>query len=166
MADLNEALQTFRPPRSARWWSGSVDPFAGSTIIHNDLAPWNVIVDGDEWGLIDWDFAGPARFEWAAAYTLHTFGLLPALSMSDAEIVSRIRSFGEGARLTASALADVLRLVPLRTRVNANMIERLAAGGHPGYVVVEQKGHATAWRAASIHVSTRMTPWLARCCMS
>jgi hypothetical protein len=160
-ADVAAALRNFVVPVSARWWDGSVDPLADSTIIHGDLAPWNVIVDGDDWRLIDWDFAGPARFEWEASYTLHTFGLLPAFGLSDAETVARIRSFGDGARLAASALADVLRLVPLRTRVNAEMIERLAAEGHPGYSVVERKGHARAWRAASEHVSSRMAHWLA-----
>jgi tRNA A-37 threonylcarbamoyl transferase component Bud32 len=160
-ADVAAALRTFVAPMSARWWGGSVDPLASSTIIHGDLAPWNVIVDGDQWGLIDWDFAGPARLVWEASYTLHTFGLLPAFGMSDAETVARIRSFGDGARLAASALADVLRLVPLRTRVNAEMIERLAAEGHPGYAVVQRKGHARAWRAASEHTSSRMAHWLA-----
>src|SRR5436309_1970233 len=97
-ADLAAALRTFVAPESARWWHGAVDPLAGSTIIHGDLAPWNVIVDGNEWGLIDWDFAGPGRFEWEASYTLYTFGLSPALGLSDAETVARIRSFGDGAR--------------------------------------------------------------------
>lgn len=160
-ADVADAVQNFAAPESARWWQGSFDPLAGSTIIHSDLAPWNVIIDGDEWGLIDWDFAGPGRFGWEASYTLHTFGLLPAFALSDAEIVARIRAFGDGARLAKSALGDVLRLVPLRTRVNAEMIERLAAEGHPGYSFVERQGHARAWRAASEHVSNRMANWLA-----
>lgn len=159
-ADLTAVLRSFTVPAHAHWWRGSIDPGAGSTIIHNDLAPWNVIVHGDEWGLIDWDFAGPGRFEWEASYTLHTFGLLPALDLSDAEVVARTRSFGDGARLSTSALTDVLRLVPLRTRANAEMIERLAAAGHPGYVAVERKGHAKDWRAASERIRSRMTHWL------
>ena len=110
--------------------------------------------------VIDWDFAGPGRFEWEAAYALYTFGVEPALQSSDAEIVQRIRSFGEGARLSSSSLTDILHLVPTRTRINAEMIERLARAGHPGYVAVERKGHAKDWRAATQNISKRITGWL------
>lgn len=28
-------------------------------MLHNDIGPWNLIVDGDDWVIIDWDEAAP-----------------------------------------------------------------------------------------------------------
>lgn len=149
------------PPTDAVWWRGSIDPLPASIVIHGDLAPWNVIVAEEDWKLIDWDTAGPGRFAWEAAYSLHTFGLLwPDSGLSDAEALARIRSFGEGARLSSSALRDVVQLVPARTRSIADMIDRLAADGHPTFTLHQQEGHPEIWRAASEHVSARMPYWL------
>jgi Ser/Thr protein kinase RdoA (MazF antagonist) len=162
VARLHDALRTFRPDADARWWRGSVDPLAGSTVIHGDLAPWNIIVNGDAWNIIDWDSAGPGRFAWEAAYSLHTFGLLwPDAGLSDAEAVARIRAFGDGAQLSSSALADVVRLVPVRTGSIAEMIDRLASEGHPAFTRHQEEGHPQVWRSASQHVADRLPSWLA-----
>ena len=163
VARLGDALQTFHRDPGALWWRGSVDPLAESTIIHGDLAPWNIIVNGDHWTVIDWDSAGPGRFVWEAAYSLHTFGLLwPESGLSDTDAVARIRAFGDGARLATPALVEVLRLVPIRTAAVAEMIERLASEGHPAFTLLQAEGHAQGWRAASDHVTTRLPTWLAK----
>ncbi|TWE07420.1 phosphotransferase [Rudaeicoccus suwonensis] len=159
---LAASMESFEPPDDAEWWDGSRDPHAATRIIHNDLAPWNVIASGEQLSVIDWDFAGPGRFDWEAAYALYTFVVEPALHLTDAEMVGRIRSFGEGAGLNSVRLADVLSLVPTRTRINAEMIERLAREGHPGYIAVEKKGHAKDWRAATQNISQRITAWLSQ----
>jgi Ser/Thr protein kinase RdoA (MazF antagonist) len=162
VARLHDALRTFHPDADAQWWRGSVDPLASATVIHGDLAPWNTIVNGDAWSIIDWDSAGPGRFVWEAAYSLHTFGMLwPDAGFSDKEVVARIRAFGDGAQLTSAALADVLRLVPARTDSIAEMIDRLASEGHPAFTRHQQEGHPQVWRAASMHVAERLPEWLA-----
>lgn len=163
VARLRDALQTFRPDEGARWWRGSVDPLAGSTVIHGDLAPWNIIVNGDHWRVIDWDSAGPGRFVWEAAYSLHAFGLLwPDRGLSDAESVARIRAFGDGAQLATPALVEVLRLIPVRTASIAEMIERFASEGHPAFTIHQAEGHPQVWRAASDHVANRLPTWRAK----
>ena len=163
VARLRDALQTFRPDNDARWWRGSIDPLAGSTVIHGDLAPWNIIVNGDHWQIIDWDSAGPGRFVWGAAYSLHAFAFLwPNTGLSDAEAVARIRAFGDGARLSTPSLVEVLRLVPARTASIAEMIQRLASEGHPAFTLAQQEGKPQVWRAASGHVANRLPTWLSR----
>lgn len=158
---LRTAVRSFVAPANAQWWRGSPDPIPGSLVIHGDLAPWNVIVNGEDWKLIDWDAAGPGRFEWEAAYTLHTFGQLwPESGLLDDEVVARIRAFGEGANLSSAALREVVELVPRRTLGIADMIERLAAKDHPAFTLLQQEGHALSWRAASDHVAARLSAWL------
>ena len=161
VASLHTAVRSFIPPEHSSWWTGSPDPVPSSTTTHGDLAPWNVIVDGDDWYLIDWDSACPARFVWEAAYSLHTFAMLwPDTALSDSEAIARIQAFGDGARLSDASLADVLRLVPARTRAAADMIDTLADQGHPAFTVQRQEGHAQVWRGASEHVASRLQTWL------
>jgi len=57
--DFHDAVQSFTPPPDPHWQV--LLPAGGSEIIvHQDLAPWNLVVGGeDEWAFIDWDAAAP-----------------------------------------------------------------------------------------------------------
>lgn len=55
---LHDAVQDFVPPRDAAW-NVVIPPDRRELICHNDLAPWNLVRDGDRWVFIDWDGAGP-----------------------------------------------------------------------------------------------------------
>ncbi len=51
--DLHDATRDFLPPVAAQW-SVAVKPDSQSMICHNDLAPWNLVRDGDRFVFIDW----------------------------------------------------------------------------------------------------------------
>lgn len=161
VASLHAAMRSFVASEHSSWWTGSMDPVPSLTLTHGDLAPWNVIVDGDDWYLIDWDSACPGRFVWEAAYSLHTFAMLwPDPALSDVDAIARIRAFGDGARLSKTTLADVLRLVPSRTRAVADMIDTFADQGQPAFTSLREEGHTQVWRGASVYVESRLQPWL------
>jgi Ser/Thr protein kinase RdoA (MazF antagonist) len=162
VTSLHTAMRSFIPPEQAAWWTGSSDAVATLTMTHGDLAPWNVIVDGDDWYLIDWDSACPGRFVWEAAYSLHTFAMLwPDTAFADTDAIARIQAFGDGARLSKTKLGEVLCLVPRRTRAVADMIDSFADRGHCAFTVQRQEGHVEVWRRASEHVASRLQTWLA-----
>lgn len=138
---LRAAVQAFVAPADARWWRGSTDPVPDPLVIHGDLAPWNVIVDGENWKLIDWDVAGPGRYEWEAAYSLQTFGQLwPDSGLLDAEVVRRIRAFGEGAQMLSQVLREVVQLVPMRTRGDRRDDRSSSGRRAPGVSAVADRG--------------------------
>jgi Phosphotransferase enzyme family len=60
LREYHDVVSDFEPPRDAVWRLGrSVK--AGMIICHNDVNPGNVVYRGGlPYGLIDWDFAGPA----------------------------------------------------------------------------------------------------------
>jgi hypothetical protein len=57
--DRPDAAESFRPP-PAPHWNVVIAPDREDLICHHDLAPWNLVRDGDRWVFIDWDSACPA----------------------------------------------------------------------------------------------------------
>jgi Phosphotransferase enzyme family len=59
-ARYHQAVADFRPTGSVPWQSGSAALADSEIVCHNDLAPYNVVLDGGRLnGIIDWDLAGP-----------------------------------------------------------------------------------------------------------
>jgi aminoglycoside phosphotransferase (APT) family kinase protein len=71
------------PPDPAGWDRQEVAlPAEIDCIGHADLAPWNLIFDGDQViGIIDFDFAGPSNRAWDLSYLAHQ--LVPLHPASD-----------------------------------------------------------------------------------
>ena len=80
---------------------------------HNDLATWNLVIDGDRLVFIDWDGAGPSRRLWDLAYAAISFGHL----FPDAD--------AQAAAARLAAFVDGYRADPgLRSALPAAMLQR------------------------------------------
>ncbi len=60
---LHDATETFQAPGNAHW-QVVIPPDREDLICHNDLAPWNLVCEGERWVFIDWDGAGPGSRLW------------------------------------------------------------------------------------------------------
>ncbi|MDQ3107125.1 MAG: phosphotransferase [Actinomycetota bacterium] len=147
------------PPGTA-WWPGVRDPAGGDLVLHGDLAPWNIVVDGDRWTIIDWDGVAPGRPAWELAYVLHTFvPLWPDSPFDDAEIAHRIAVFAEAYGAGAPLIEEALTLVPARTRALAAATAAGAQAGDPALARLHAGGHTQLWLDAADHVEQRMAAW-------
>jgi Ser/Thr protein kinase RdoA (MazF antagonist) len=59
ICDLHESLRGFRARKDSLWSDRGADPMGGQFVLHNDIGPWNLVVDSDVGTIIDWDEAAP-----------------------------------------------------------------------------------------------------------
>jgi len=162
IADYHLAQESFVAPQDAQWREEGRDPSGSSQIIaHNDLAPWNLIVDNDEWTFIDWDLAAPGRKMWDLAWALHSFvGLWPDSTLTSEQIASRIAAFCDGAHLRNQDIPALLDVVIERTSDHAAMLRRRAAAGEEVFIAMVAEGHADVWESGCTFVRSQRTTWL------
>lgn len=129
-------------------------------MIHGDFAPWNLIVDGSDWTLIDWDSAGPGRPEWELAYAIHTFvPLWQDSTFSDRRTAERIRAFADGYGATDEQLRESLALAPERCRQVVRFIRARAAEGDEAFLRMAAEGHGERWLEAAAYISGKLASW-------
>lgn len=161
--EFHDAVAGFTPPADARWQrlmpaeGGDID-----LIAHHDLAPWNLVVDGERsWAFIDWDTAAPGSRLWDLAYAAHGFVPLsadPHWQRTDAG--ARLRTLVDAYGLDEE---DRRRLVPLlgrRTRAMAEFLRERAAQGEQPWARLWAEGHGEVWRADTGYVEERTERWL------
>ena len=67
----HDAVAGFRPPAGLGWCTGEGGPGDDEVVCHGDFGPWNVVWRGETpVGLLDWDYARPARRLHDVAYAL------------------------------------------------------------------------------------------------
>jgi Ser/Thr protein kinase RdoA (MazF antagonist) len=158
--ELHEMLRDFRPPDEPHWSERGSDPKGGDLVLHNDIGPWNLVVNGDDWVIIDWDEAAPGRPEWELALVLQSFvPLWPESALSDAEIVKRMKRFGDGYGTTSRVLQAVVEIIPDRCQRFVEMIDRGARRGDPQLIKMLQDGHQEVWSAAAEYARTHAQNW-------
>ncbi|MBB5122959.1 phosphotransferase [Streptomyces eurocidicus] len=129
---FHDAVEGFAPPADARW--RTLVPAEGADIIaHHDLAPWNLVADGEQWAFIDWDTAAPGSRLWDVAYAVHGFVPLsadPARQRADA--ADRLRVFADAYGLDESERRRLVPLLGRRTRSMHDFLrDRSAVGDQP-----------------------------------
>ncbi len=139
---LHDVTADFEPPSGLRWFAGQTWRL-GLVIGHHDAAPFNAVwCDGRLGGFFDWDTAGPSSRELDLAFValswVPLFARRAVAEQGFTAFEDRSRRLhllldaygvGPGRHSFRAAVAG-------RARVNAAVIERLAAGGDPIYVAL------------------------------
>lgn len=114
-------------------------------ICHNDLATWNLVVDGDRLTFIDFDGAGPSSRIWDLAYAAVSFAhAVPGASPAAA--ASRLRSLLEGYGADAAMRRELPAMMARRARAMAEMLRRAHTEGIEPWGSMHADGHGEHWR--------------------
>lgn len=155
--ELHDVSAGFVPPDGARW-DTAIPPDGADLVCHQDLAPWNLIRDGDRWVFIDWDAAGPGNRLWDLAYVAQTFAPLVAGGDPAAD-APRVRAVADGYRLDDAGRAALPELLGRRTAAMADLLERGSRTGEQPWARLWDEGHGTHWRGAADYATAHCDVW-------
>ena len=140
----HEAARGFAAPPGAAWQFAGEGPL----LCHNDLAPRNVVFEGDRpVGLLDWDLAAPGTAEEDLAHAawesvpLRDDRQCEALGWrSPPDRCARLRLFLDAYGLPAPARRDFIALVLRRASATLARVELGARQEHPGLAALAAAG--------------------------
>ncbi|MGC4937647.1 phosphotransferase enzyme family protein [Kribbella sp. DT2] len=158
--ELHDVMATFTPPADAQWTVAIPDPTGGQLICHHDLAPWNLVIDGDRWTFIDWDGAGPGSPLWDLGYAAHGFVPLVPGGVPAAD-APRLRALADGYDLDDDLRREFPAMIAAHTR---GMFDLLTCGARTGvqpWSRLHAEGHADHWGPAADYIETHHATWLA-----
>lgn len=155
--ELHDALDSFEPPAHAAW-NVVIPPDACELICHNDLAPWNLVINDQRWVFIDWDGAGPGSRLWDIAYAAHGFGGFHAGGNPDQAAI-RLAALADGYGLDSEQRRQLPTKMVERTRAMFNLLEHGGRTGQQPWARLHAEGHAEHWGPTSDYIEHHLATW-------
>ncbi len=157
--ELHDVAATFEPPPDAQW-DVVIRPDRQDLICHHDLAPWNLIRDGERWVFIDWDGAGPGSRLWDLGYAAH--GFVPLAPDGDpADQGARLRALVDGYGLDADQRRALPALMTAHIQGMADLFRESSRTGVQPWARLHAEGHGRYWQQAADHARAHHDHWLA-----
>jgi Ser/Thr protein kinase RdoA (MazF antagonist) len=154
--ELHDASESFEPPPDAAWWT-VITPDRCDLVCHHDLAPWNLVVDGDRWVFIDWDAAAPGSRLWDLAYAVNGFAFDG--ERDPAAHAPRLQAMADGYQLDDQQRRGLPALIGERCRAMFDLLRGSAATGEQPWARLDAEGHGEAWEAAARYSERNAGTW-------
>jgi Ser/Thr protein kinase RdoA (MazF antagonist) len=127
-------------------------------LCHNDLASWNLVIDGDRLVFIDWDGAGPSTRSWDLAYAAISFGRL--FSGEEPEVAAtRLRAFVDGYEADDDVRLGPPAVMARRARAMHTLLRNSHDVGTEPWASMYVQGHGTHWDSAARFVAEHSEVW-------
>ncbi|UUZ61765.1 phosphotransferase [Nocardioides sp. B-3] len=127
-------------------------------LCHNDLATWNLIIDGDRLVFIDWDGAGPSTRLWDLAYAAISFGhLFPEEQPGSA--AERLAAFVDGYGADHALRSALPATMAERAAAMYELLKRSHEGGREPRGSMYADDHGQHWLGTKEFISEHQRDW-------
>ena len=159
IGELHDAMVDFDVPADVVWDVAIPDPAGGNLVCHNDLAPWNLVRDGDRWVFIDWDNAGPSSRLWDLAYAAHGFVQFRANGDPSTDAV-RLRALIDGYGLGPDDRRALPAQIAAHTQGMYDLLVRGHQTGEQPWSRLYTEGHAAHWGPTAAYLTQHHKHWV------
>jgi Ser/Thr protein kinase RdoA (MazF antagonist) len=155
--ELHDVAEGFAAPAEAQW-DVCIAPDRADLICHHDLAPWNLVCDGDRWVFIDWDGAGPGSRLWDLAWAATGFVPMEPDGNPAAD-APRLAALADGYGLTDAQRLEFPPLIGAHSRGMADLLVGSALTGKQPWARLYAEGHADYWGPAADYAEQNVETW-------
>ena len=139
-------------------WSVLIPANGPDLLCHNDLATWNLVIDGDRLVFIDWDGAGPSTRLWDLAYAAISFGQLFAGEDSDVA-AGRLAAFVDGYDAEDLLRAALPTALARRAGAMHDLLRYAHGSGWEPWASMYVEGHGEHWNSAAAFIAQHEELW-------
>ena len=127
-------------------------------LCHNDLAAWNLLIDGERLVFIDWDGSGPSTRLWDLAYAAISFGHL--FAAEDVDVAScRLAAFIDGYDADDMLRAAIPETMAQRARAMHDLLRRSHESRREPWGTMYVGGHGEHWRTTADFIGHHEQAW-------
>lgn len=125
-------------------------------LCHNDLATWNLVIDGDRLVFIDWDGAGPSTRLWDLAYAAISFGhLFPGGDAHSVRLAAFVDGYGADPGLRSALPVTMAQ----RAAAMYEMLRRSNQSGREPWASMYADGHGQHWLETTEFITKHHRGW-------
>jgi hypothetical protein len=144
LRDLHDALDGWAPPSDAAW-DCPIPTDGQDLVVHNDVAPWNLVVAEDRMVLVDWDACSLGTRGWDLAYAAH--GFVPLGPQTPLRVAGdRLCALADGYGVNEAGRHRLAALLGPRTWSMHTLLEDGRRTGTQPWARLAAEGHAAVWR--------------------